>query len=912
MSKTSRRRGAGRVNLYTNLVAKRRSRIDSYARKHAEYLSSLPKQPLKRLFYRLKPKRIIHYWFSREGLMMMLKFAGVGLLLLVILVSALFAYYRHQLDLIRPSELSKRVQTTVSKYYDRNGVLLWEDRGDGDFKLVVESKNISDNMKHATVAIEDKDFYNHAGVSINGLLRASFFGGSHGGGSTLTQQLVKNVFFSSSLKDRTLSRKVKEAILAIEVERMYNKDQILTLYLNEVPYGGRRDGVESAAQTYFGKSAKDLSLPEAALLASIPQNPSLFNPYNLDGNKALIERQHTVLDYMADQGYITKQEAANAKKVAILDTIKPEIAGNEDIKAPHFVLEVRSQLEQEFGQKVVRGGGLTIKTTLDYRLQKIAEQAVDLSVKKTPLSFDGSDNIAFTAVDVPTGQILSMVGSYDFNDKNYGQRNAATSRLSPGSSFKVFDYSQLFTQRPGQNYGAGSVIEDKNVDNIWCAGFVGKCTLQNFDGKFFGAISIRDALSNSRNTPAAQAAYIAGIDNIVKLAHDMGDLSYCTGDKEEVNLSASIGGNCTVLQSEHVNAYATLARGGIYQPESYVLEVKNSQDQTLKQWKDQSKRVIDPQIPYIISDILNDDGARARVFGHGALGMSIPYIKTSTKTGTTDDGNGHSKDHWMMSYSPRIAAGVWVGRHDGHSLQGVFTPATGTVIDYFMRHAHFDIFQKDGSWKADDWFTKPTGIQTINVNGRNDLFPSWYTKPKAADGVKMTFDKVSKKKATNCTPDGAKQEVTIQGFQDPITNKINYASTDGFDPNADDDIHHCADARPFVSLTAQQAGGNPNTYHITATVNQGTFPLQSVDIKVDGVAVSSQAISAAGNYSTDYTFTSSGSKVISVVATDQGWYDATATKTVTITSAPSTPSPTPSPTPQTPVLPPVTPPSNEH
>lgn len=894
MSTVKRRRGAGRLNLYANLIAKRRSRIDSYARKRAEYLASLPKQPLRRLLYRLRPSQIVHYWFSREGRMMLLKFAGIALVILVIFIAALFAYFRHQLDLIRPSELSKRVQTTVSKYYDRNNVLLWEDRGGNDYRLVVDSKDISKNMKNATVAIEDKDFYKHPGVSINGLLRATVFGGSHGGGSTLTQQLVKNVFFSSDLKDRTFSRKVKEAILAIEVERMYNKDQILTLYLNEVPYGGRRNGVESAAQTYFGKSAKDLTLPESALLASIPQQPQLFNPYNIDGNKALLDRQHTVLDYMADQGYITKQEAADAKKVAILDTIKQEIAGNEDIKAPHFVLQVRDQLEQEFGQKIVRGGGLTIKTTLDYRLQQFAEKAVkDSSTKYLDPNYSGydkSDNMAFTAVDVPTGQILSMVGSYDFNDKNYGALNAANALLQPGSSIKPFDYSQLFVQRTGQNYGAGSIIEDKNIDSIWCAGIVGKCSLSNFDGKFFGPLSIRDALANSRNTPAVQAAYIAGMDKIIKLAQDMGDHSYCVG--EDPGLSAAIGG-CHVRQVEHVNAYASLARGGVYQPETYVLEVKNAQGQILKQWKDQAKRVLDPQIPYIISDMLNDDGARARVFGRGALGMSIPNIKTATKTGTTDDGNGHSKDHWMMSYSPRIAAGVWVGRHDGRALTGVFTPASGAVMDSFMRHAHFDVFQKDGSWKPDDWFTKPSGIQTININGRNDLFPSWYTKPKNAQGTKMTFDKVSKKKATSCTPEGAKQEATVQTFQDPITNKITYTSSDGFDPNADDDSHRCEDVKPFVSITIQPFpdGGR---YRITANVNQGTFPLQSIDIKVDGQAISSQSITTAGAYTADYTPTSSGDKTISATVIDQGWYDATASKTTSVT-AKTTPAATPPP-----------------
>lgn len=879
MSKPRRGRGLSRLNLYANLTARRRSRADATARRRAEYLASLPKQPLKRLLYRLRPKQVLHFWFSRQGGLLLLKLLGVGVVLLVIFIAALFAYYRHQLDIIRPSELTKRVQTTVSRYYDRNGVLLWEDHGDGDYKLVVDSKDISQYMKEATVAIEDKDFYKHPGVSFTGLARAAFNnikGGDTQGGSTLTQQLVKNVFFSSDVKDRNLSRKIKEIILAIEVERMYNKDQILTLYLNEVPYGGRRNGVESAAQTYFGKSAKDLSLPEAALLASIPQQPYLYNPYNLDGNKALIERQQAVLDRMAEQGYITKQQAQDAKKVAVLDTIKPELSGTEDIKAPHFVLQVRNQLEQEFGQKIVRGGGLTIKTTLDYRLQQIAEKAVTDAYNKYMAGGkgNGADNVAFTSVDVPTGQILAMVGSYDFNDKNYGALNAANALLQPGSSIKVFDYSQLFKPRQGQNYGAGSILADEDISNIYGH------KLENFNGQFFGPLTIREALGNSRNPPAVKAAYIAGMDNVIKLARDMGDHSYCIN--EDAGLSAAIGG-CHVREVEHVNAYASLARGGVYQPETYVLDVKNAEGQTLKQWKDESKRVLDPQIPYIITDILSDQNARSRVFGYNPPGMVINGVKTATKTGTTDDGNGHAKDNWMMSYSPRIASGVWVGRHDGKALRGISTPVPGSVINDYMKRAHQEIFQKDGSWKPSDWFTKPAGIQSINVSGHTDLFPSWYTKPKSAEGTKTTFDKLSKKKATSCTPDRAKQDVIVQTLQDPITNKTTLSAPDGFDPNADDDTHKCEDAKPFVSITAQPTDDTGGKYHISADVNQGTFGLQSVDFVVDGQTISSQQISAPGSYSADYTFPASGDKTITVTVVDQGLYDASATKTVTVT-----------------------------
>ncbi|HEY5695716.1 MAG TPA: transglycosylase domain-containing protein, partial [Candidatus Saccharimonadales bacterium] len=287
---------------------------------------------------------------------MALKILGVAILLGILGIGALFAYFRKDLDTIRPGELAKRVQTTVTKYYDRNGTLLWEDKGDGNYKLVVKADEISDVMKKATIAIEDKDFYNHGGISLSGTLRAvmnNVTGGSTQGGSTLTQQLVKQVFFADQAGDRGISgipRKIKEAILAIEVERMYSKDDILNLYLNESPYGGRRNGVESAAQTYFGKHAKDLTLPEASLLAAIPNNPSVYDPYNVAGHDALIERQHKVLDEMVSLGYTSKANADAAKKFPILDSVKPLSDQYKDIKAPHFVQLVRSQLEQELGK----------------------------------------------------------------------------------------------------------------------------------------------------------------------------------------------------------------------------------------------------------------------------------------------------------------------------------------------------------------------------------------------------------------------------------------------------------------------------------------------------------------------------------------------------------------------------------
>lgn len=888
MTKNSGRRPKG-LNVYANLVARRKSKVDARARKRAEYLATLPKNPVKRFLYRMHPKRLAAFWFSRQGLLTFLKLAGVGVVIVVIFVAALFAYYRKELDAIRPDEIAKRVQTTVSKYYDRNGELLWEDRGDGDYKVVVKSEEISKHIKDATVAIEDKDFFKHPGVSFTGIIRATlnnaFGSGNTQGASTLTQQLVKQIFFEqdATVNRLDIQRKVKEAILALEVERMYNKDQIITLYNNETPYGGRRNGVESAARAYFGKSAKDVTVAEAALLASIPQNPTYYNPFRLtpESTEDLLHRQHTTIDNMLSMGYINDQEAKEAKDYPILDNIKPEIAAEENIKAPHFVLAARDALATEFGEKLVGEGGLIVKTTLDYRIQKMAEDAVKNNLAN--IRNQGADNAAATAIDVPTGQILAMVGSTGYDIPGYGQQNAAAkSELDPGSSIKPFVYANLFKERQGQNYGAGSILRDsKEIEAIYCAGSPGPCALGNFNGTYMGQMTIRAALGNSRNPPAVEAMYIGGPEAAVNTARDAGDRIYCQG--RHINLSAAIGGGCSVIQVQHTNAYATLARQGIYKEEAYILEAKNNQGQVIKQWKDDSKRVLDSQITYMLSDILTDANARP-VLGGARLG-DVPGVKTATKTGTTDDGKNHAKDSWMMSYTPRMAVGVWVGKHDGTPVRVASNTATGGIVKDLMGPAHRDIFAKDGSWKSGDWFTRPSGIQTVNAGKGNDIFPSWYKKPKTTD-EKMTFDTVSKKKATACTPSRARTEVTVQVIEDPGTKTKNYSAPDGYDATKEDDSHKCDDVKPSVSLSATPTGGpGSKTYEMTVTVTQGTFALQSVDIAVDGTIVATIPTTAPGDYDKEYTFTTTGNKTITATVIDTGLYDGSTTSVINVVAA---------------------------
>lgn len=860
----SKKRSNKALNVYANLNNRRRSNKDYKSRRKAEYLATLPKHPVKRFVYRLHPKRFFAYWFSREGGIMALKIGGVGILLMVLMFGALFAYYRRELDAIRPSELSKRVQTTVTKYYDRNDKLLWEDKGDGNYKLVVKSEDIADSMKKATIAIEDKDFYKHSGFSVTGIMRAAISNaqgsGATQGGSTLTQQLVKQVFFADEAKDRGLGgipRKIKELILSIEVERMYNKDQILTLYLNESPYGGRRNGVESAAQTYFGKSAKDLTLAESTLLASIPQLPGLYDPYNPEGHEPLVARQHTTLDYMVEQGYIKRSEAEAAKKVDVLAKVLPETNQFKDIKAPHFVQMVKSELEAKLGKKTVGAGGLTIKTTLDLRAQEVVDAAIDKLFESNLPKTANFDNGASTLVDNQTGQILALRGSRDYNYPDYGAVNASTSFIQPGSSIKPFVFATLFKEREGQNYGAGSILADDPLPQSIYRTDDGK-SVANFDNKFRGSIPIRSSLAESRNVPAIKAMHIAGVDETIKNIHAYGDMSYCTqGVDRQVGLAASIGG-CGLKQTEHTNAFATFARMGTYKPLSSILEVKNSQGQVIQRWKDEGKQVADPQIAFMIADILSDDAARSPSYGRGASGLTVPGVKTATKTGTSNLGK-YSKDLWMMSFSTKVSLSVWVGNHDNTSMSNALSSIVGPTVSMIMKDTHKNVFEPDGTWKTGDWFEPPTGLQRLTVSGRTDWFPSWYNKRSGA-GVSMTFDRVSKKKATDCTPESAKIQLNAQKVTDPITKKVSYLAPDGYNASASDDIHGCDDVAPFVTSLKYVNS------QLVATVTQGTHPLQSVEFKIGSQALGTVQVSGSGDAKLPYT--GSGAQTVTATVID--------------------------------------------
>ena len=861
---------------------KRKLRRDREARRRAEDLATLPKQPIKRFFAHLHPKRVFRYWFSWRGLKKVFKFFLACFLLGIIGIGGLFLYYKKDISDIKLDDIV--ISDTVNTYLDRNGVVLWEDTGTENYRLVVSGDEISDYVRQATIALEDKNFYSHPGVDFSGLIRAviaTLSGKSVQGGSTLTQQLIKQVYFADEAQSANrggISRKIKELILAVELEKMYDKEQILTMYLNESPYGGRRNGVESAAQTYFGKSAKDLNIAESALLAAIPNNPAIYNPYNTYGNETLIQRQQYAIEIMKEMGYITAEEAEEAKKVAILDTIKPEASQYEGMLAPHFVLEVKEQLEEKYGYSTLRSGGFTINTTLDYQAQQVAEAAV--ATGASMFNWNGSDNIALASVDVETSQVIAMVGSVDFSNPEYGSFNAANSLVEPGSSIKpVLDYTPLFMQREGVNFGPGTILKDENIDSIYCNGYQGSCMLRNYTGIFYGNITIRQALSNSLNIPAVKALYINGIQNSLDVLHKLGDVSYCAEDATSAGLSIAIGSGCRVRLIEHANTYASIARGGSYKDLAYILEVKNSAGDVLESWKDSAgTRVVDEQVAYMIWDILHDAVARSQLaFGAQsyAYGFIVPGVETASKTGTTTTANSAvTKDSLMISFSSRIATAVWNGNHDGSGLWNSDNSIVRRVVNNYMESVHKDVYGPQGKWNSGDVPSRPAGLHTMTVNGKTDIWPSWYSdKTSGVSKETLNFNKFNGKLATTCTNPDYVVAIEVTKTTDPMTKKEVYNTPDNYNREEEDDCSYTAPA-----ITASRSGNKISVSVTGSNILNGTY-----SVAVNGEAAVSSASIPSSTFTPNYIIPSDNEEPLTIIITvTDPLYGATAQSQITV------------------------------
>lgn len=628
-------------------------------------------------------------------------------------------------DLPNPAQFGNRSVSQSTKIYDRTEqTLLYEMHGE-ERRTVLLFDQIPDYVKKATIAAEDQSFYSHHGFDWRGILRALFVDMIRGkvieGGSTITQQLAKNAFLTL---DRTLSRKVKELILAYWIEKQYTKDEILGLYLNQIPYGSNAYGIEAASETYFGKQARDLTLAESATIVSIAKATTYYSPWGSHQDE-LMRRKDYILDQMRGLGFIDDQQLGDAKAQK-LSFATQSIAG---IKAPHFVMAVREYLANIYGEDVARNGGLRVITTLDASLQEIAERVVKEGASKNTEAYDGH-NAALVAEDPKTGQVLALVGSKDYFGPSEpanciptktcqfeGNFNVATQGLrQPGSSFKPFIYVTAFEK----GYAPQSILFDlptefsthhdacpatginynEQVENPLCF------HPEDFDHAFRGPVALRTALAQSINVPSVKLLYLVGMDDALKTAREMGITTLT--DPSRYGLSLVLGGG-EVKLVDMVHAYSVFAQEGVRHAQSFILSVADADGKILEQYTDQATQIINPQYTRLINDILSDTDARAPLFQNSLALTTFPDRDVALKTGTTNN----YRDAWTIGYTPSLVAGVWAGNNDARPMQ----KRAGSILAAIpIWHAFMDEALQKYPQEA---FTKPDPVapQKPTLNG---------------------------------------------------------------------------------------------------------------------------------------------------------------------------------------------------
>jgi len=628
---------------------------------------------------------------------------GLVLLLLITIGGLVGTYLYFARELPPPEELSVRRATfATTKIYDRQGNLLFDIFDPyGGRRTEVLLDRISPHLINATIATEDRNFYRHRGFDPYAIARAIYYNLTEGeivsGASTITQQLARSVLLSPEERaEISAARKIKEIVLAAEITRTYPRDTILEIYLNQIFYGNLAYGIEAAAETYFGKSAAELTLAEAALLAGLPQSPALYDPYT--DPEAARKRQWVVLNLMVEAGYITQADADEAIEEEIY--FQP-LRG--DLKAPHFVTYVRQQLEAWWGVEAIYHGGLKVYTTLDPRLQEIAER--EAAARVAALAGCKATNAALVAIDPQTAEILAMLGSVDFfNSDIDGQVNVALSQRQPGSSIKPVTYVAAFEK----GWTPSTLIMD--VPTEFPDGANPPYKPRNYDGKFHGPVSVRSALANSYNIPAVKTLDFVGLPAMLDVAHRMGIQSL---SRPDYGLSLTLGGGEVTLL-EMTAAYAVLANGGVYRQPVAILRIEDAAGRVVHSVGEQPPAgayVISPQHAYLITHILTDNEARSPMFGpNSQLELSRP---AAAKTGTTDD----YRDAWTIGYTPELVTGVWVGNSDNSPMEDLpGVRGAGPVWHNFMEQALADTPPAD--------FSRPPGIIELEVCADSGTLPS--------------------------------------------------------------------------------------------------------------------------------------------------------------------------------------------
>lgn len=616
------------------------------------------------------------------------------------LIAGIFVVWTAFFEIPQFGRFEERKVTESTKIYDRAGKIVLYDLHKDIRKTTIPFEQIPRNLKNATIAIEDTNFYQHKGISVLGVFRALAtnilsFRIKGQGGSTITQQLIKNALLTP---EKSFTRKIKEAVLALRIEKIYSKDQILNLYFNEIPYGSNNYGVEAASVYFFGKSAKDLSLAESAYLAALPKAPTYYSPFGLH-REELDRRKNIILERMKNLNFISPDEFETAKNARIAFLNQKE----KGIKAPHFVFYIKDELIKRYGEEKIEKGGLKVITTLDAELQDKAEELTKKYAEENEQKFNAY-NASLVGIDPKTGQILIMVGSRDWfsdskpkgcvsgvNCKFEPKVNVADfmNGRQPGSAFKPFVYATAFQK----GYTPDTVVFDLktefnsscNPDGTAKSGADKKeCySPSNYDNKFRGPISLRNALAQSINVPSVKTLYLAGLKDSLKTAGNLGITTLT--EPERYGLTLVLGGG-EVKLLEMTGAYSVFADNGKKNKITGIMEIQDKNGRILEQFEKREKQALDENIAKIMNDVLSDNNARAPAFGESSY-LYFPGKEVAAKTGTTND----YRDAWVLGYTPNFALGLWVGNNDN-------TPMVKKVAGFIaapLWHAVFEeIFKK--------------------------------------------------------------------------------------------------------------------------------------------------------------------------------------------------------------------------
>lgn len=689
-------------------------------------------------------------WVTRPWIILIKEYpwrTALSLLLSAALLAGAYSSYLFVFkDLPKPQELVERQQPVTTRILDRNGQVLFKIYKDENRTLIPLSQ-VPSYMVQATIAIEDQHFYQHHGFSLKGITRAFLANSQHEsesiqGGSTITQQLVKNRLLSP---EKTWRRKVREAILAILVEGTYSKDQILEMYFNEVSYGGSTYGVEEAAHRYFGKSARDLTLGESALLAGLPQAPSIYSPYGSTPELAYV-RQEEVLRRMVEDGYITVDQASAARAEQL--TFRPDVI---DIQAPHFVMYVKKMLAEQYGEALVNEGGLEVRTTLDLNTHLQAQKIV--TDELTALARLRINNGAALVTNPQTGEILAMVGSKDYFDFAHdGQVNVTLRPRQPGSSIKPITYATAFER--GKN--PSSTEEDAPI-TYFVPGSKPYAP-KNYDGRYHGKVTLREALGSSYNIPAVKLLAWLGVNSVIDKAEDMGISTW--QDRQRFGLSLTLGGG-EVLMTDMAEVYGTFANQGYTVDLNPLLEVKNYKGETLyrntcalDQQGCPKRKTLDERVAYQITDVLSDNLARTPAFGPQSV-LTIPGQQVAVKTGTTNS----LRDNWTIGYTSDRVVAVWVGNNDNTPMSYVASGITGAspiwnkIIRTQLSESQPHLFtQPDGLIKVKICVTTGTLSCKACPRVREDWFVPGTQPTQTCDG--MSFGSATPRPVPTASPQG--------------------------------------------------------------------------------------------------------------------------------------------------------------